>query len=92
MPLFDAGDVGNWHLLKVEVSEANSTLNAWVDGEEVYDNIELEFDAAGAVALFASVTGGCSFDDVSITADSITTAVQPDGKLAIIWGRVKAQY
>ena len=95
VPLFDAGDVGNWHLLKVEVSEANSTLNAWVDGEEVYDNIELQFGAAGRIALFASVSGGCSFDDVSITGDSIgdsITAVQPDSKLAITWGRVKAQY
>ena len=87
-----AGGVGTWHLLKVEVSDANSTLKAWVDGKEAFDNIDLKFGAAGRIALFASVTGGCSFDDVSITGDRIAQAVQPDGKLAITWGGVKAQY
>ena len=92
--VFAAGDVGNWHLLKAEVSAANSTLKTWVNGEEVFD-VKLDgddFPETGRIMLYTEVTGGASFDDVSIIGDSIPTAVQPDSKLAITWGGVKAQY
>ena len=88
--VFAAGDVGNWHLLKAEVSDANSTLKTWVNGEEVFE-WKLD-DATGRIMLYTEVTGGASFDDVSIIGDRIAQAVQPDGKLAITWGGVKAQY
>ena len=92
--VFPGGDVGNWHLLEAEVSAANSTLKTWVNGEEVFD-VELDADAypeTGRIMLYTEVTGGASFDDVSITGDSIPQAVQPDSKLPITWGGVKAQY
>ena len=89
--VFAAGDVGNWHLLKAEVSDENSTLKTWVDGEEVFD-VKLDDDATGRIMLYTEATGGASFDDVSIIGDRIAQAVQPDGKLAITWGGVKAQY
>ena len=89
--MFAAGDVGNWHLLKAEVSDKKRTLKTWVDGEEVFE-WKLD-DATGRIMLYTEVTGGASFDDVSITGDRIPSlAVQPDGKLAITWGGVKAQY
>ena len=84
-------DLGNWHLLKAEVSAANSTLKAWVDGEEVID-MELEKGVAGKIGLWTADTGGASFDDVSITGDRIPASdVQPVGKLPITWGHIKAQ-
>ena len=89
--VFAAGDVGNWHLLKAEVSAANRTLKTWVDGVEVFE-VKLDDDATGRIMLYTEATGGASFDDVSITGDRIAQAVQPDGKLAITWGGVKAQY
>ena len=89
---FDPMDLGNWHLLKAEMSAANSTLKAWVDGEEVMD-IELEKDIAGKIGLWTADTGGASFDDVSITGDRIPASdVQPGGKFPVTWGDIKAQY
>ncbi len=89
---FDPMDLGNWHILKAEVSAANSTLKAWVDGEEVMD-IELEKGVAGKIGLWAADTGGASFDDVSISGDRIpASAVQPGGKFPVTWGDIKAQY
>ena len=92
--VFAAGDVGNWRLLKAEVSAANSTLKTWVDGEEAFE-VKLDDDAfpeTGRIMLYTEATGGASFDDVSIIGDRIPTAVQPDSKLPITWGGIKAQY
>ena len=90
--VFDPMDLGNWHLLKAELSAANSTLKAWADGEEVID-MKLEKDVAGKIGLWTADTGGASFDDVSITGDRIpASAVQPGGKLSITWGGVKTRY
>lgn len=90
--VFDAMDLGNWHLLKAEVSAANGTLKAWVDGEEAMD-VELGKNAAGKIGLWTADTGGASFDDLSITGPRIPSSdVQPGGKFPITWGGIKAQY
>lgn len=89
---FEPMDLGNWHLLKAEVSAANSTLKAWVDGEEVID-MELEKGIVGKIGLWTADTGGASFDDVTITGDRIPASdVQPGDKFPIAWGGIKAQY
>ena len=74
------------------------TLRAVVDGDEfqLFVNDELQNEVvdavydAGRIGLWAW-QAAASFDDVKVTGDGIkdTTAVQPDKKLAITWGKLK---
>jgi hypothetical protein len=89
--VFDAMDVGKWHVLKAEVSDKNKTLIAWVDGKKAID-IKLPKTAFGKVGLWCADIGAASFDDVSINGAGITAAVQPASKLSTKWGSIKAEY
>jgi hypothetical protein len=89
--VFDAQDVGKWHVLKAEVSDKNKTLIAWVDGKKAID-IKLPKTAMGKVGLWAADIGAASFDDISINGAGITAAVQPASKLSTQWGSIKAMY
>jgi len=74
------------------------TLKAVVDGDEfqLFINDELQNEVvdavydAGRIGVWAW-QATASFDDVTVTGDGIrdTTAVQPDKKLAITWGKLR---
>jgi hypothetical protein len=74
------------------------TLRAVVDGEEfqLFVNDELQQEVvdavyeAGRIGVWAW-QATASFDDVTVTGNGIedTTAVQPDKKLAITWGKLR---
>ena len=76
------------------------TLRAVVDGDEfqLFVNDELQKEAidavydAGRIGVWAW-QATASFDDVTVTGDGIkdTTAVKPDKKLAITWGKLRAE-
>jgi len=90
--VFAAMDVGNWHVLKAEVSDKSKTLKAWVDGKQAID-IKLDKTASGKVGLWAADIGAASFDDISINGTGIpATDVQPNSKLSTKWGSIKAEY
>jgi hypothetical protein len=90
--VFDANDLGNWHVLKAEISNKNKTLKAWVDGIQSLD-VKLSESASGKIGLWAADIGAASFDDISINGLGIpANAVYPNSKLSTKWGIIKAEY
>jgi hypothetical protein len=77
------------------------TLRAVVEGDEfqLFVNDELQNEVvdavydAGRIGVWAW-QATASFDDVTVTGDGIkdTTAVNPDKKLAITWGKLRVDY
>lgn len=89
--VFDAQDMGNWHILRIEVSDAKKSLKAWVDGEEAMD-VELDKSAAGKLGLWTGRIGAASFDNISIAGANVpSSAVEAASKLFDVWGGIKAQ-
>lgn len=87
--VFEAGDQGNWHVLKAEVSTNKGTLKTWVDGKPSID-IKLKVNP-GKIGLWTADIGAASFDDVSINGPGIL-AVQPSGSIPVKWGDIKKEY
>ena len=80
-------EVGEWYTLKAVVKK---------DQFQLYVNDELQQEAVDAVYGSGRVgvwawQATASFDDITITGDDIkgTTAVKPDKKLAVTWGKLR---
>jgi hypothetical protein len=81
---------GEWYTLKAVVKK---------DQFQFFVNNELQNEVADAVYKAGRIgvwawQAMASFDNVTVTGDGIkdTTAVQPDKKLAITWGKLRIDY
>ncbi|HIE25910.1 TPA: hypothetical protein EYP66_01330 [Candidatus Poribacteria bacterium] len=77
-----------WHDVKAVIE--GDHFEFYMDGELQDDTIKDKSYPAGRIGVWAWKTAA-SFDDVKVTGPGIkdTTAVQPDKKLAITWGKLK---
>ena len=82
--------IANGEWFDVAVVAAGDTLQLWINGELQSEATDAAY-AAGQVGIWAWDTTA-SFDDVKVSGDGIagtTTSVQPQGKLATKWARLK---
>jgi hypothetical protein len=85
-------DLGEWHDIKVAVEDNRHEI--FVDGEKIQEYEREVDDKNGFIGL---KTLGCeaSFDDFRVTGPNVPDSgvglpVEPAGKLAAAWGRIKA--
>lgn len=74
---------------EVQVVVEGDTFQLWIDGELQSEDVDGTY-STGKIGVWAWATQA-SFDDVTVTGDNIvdTLAVEPTGKLATLWGRMK---
>ncbi len=77
-----------WYLPTADVASPTGDLGA--------PTVEFQTDGAhsgpGSVGVYQESQGGCMIDNVWVTGAAGITPVEPQGKLAASWGRIKSTY
>ncbi len=85
--------IANNEWLNVKVVAQGKTLQLWINGKLQHEDTDDAYPA-GQIGAWAWDTGA-SFDDVKVSGAGIAgsvTPVQPKGKLATSWGKIKGNY
>jgi len=85
--------IANNEWLNVKVVAQGKTLQLWINGKLQHEDTDDAYPA-GQIGAWVWDTGA-SFDDVKVSGAGIAgsvTPVQPKGKLATSWGKIKGNY
>lgn len=92
IPAKDGVKIERGKFINVKVVAEGDKLQLWVEGKLQHEGTDKTYPA-GQAGVWAWDTDA-SFDDVKVTGKDIAggVAVQPAGKLATTWGRMRAFY